>query len=439
MSAGGDVILEPIKIALLGLGNVGSGVWEILQRSRDQIAVRAGASLEIGGILVRTIDKPRQVTPESSLLTTDAYALLDDPTMPIVVETIGCPGGSTDPARSYILHALRAGKHVVTANKEVLAKHANELSAASAQGGGGLYYEASVAGGIPIIKALRESLAANRVQALMGIINGTTNYMLTRMASMKSSFASVLAEAQAHGYAEADPTSDVEGHDAAYKLAILASIAFGADIEVGDIYREGITRITPEDLEYAQELGMVIKLLAIAKEEDGAVEVRVHPTMIPVAHPLASVSDVFNAVFVQGDAAGDLMFYGRGAGSLPTGSAVVADCIDAAQNLRRGVSAPLNGLRQRPVLLPMDDTVSRYYVHARVVDRPGVLAAIATVFGEAEVSIESVIQKGQRQDPVSLVFVTHRVKERNLRSALSRIDNLSVVREISNVIRVEGD
>jgi homoserine dehydrogenase len=439
MSVGGDVILEPVKIALLGLGNVGSGAWQILQRSRDQIALRAGVPLEIGGILVRSIDKPRQVNPDPGLLTTDAYALLNDPTMPIVVETIGCPDGSTEPALSYILHALRAGKYVVTANKEVLAKHAKELSAALAQGRGGLYYEASVAGGIPIIKALRESLAANRVQALMGIINGTTNYMLTKMASEKSSFASVLAEAQARGYAEADPTSDVEGHDAAYKLAILSSIAFGVEIDIDDIYREGITRITPADLEYAQELGMVVKLLAIAKEEDGAIEARVHPTMIPVSHPLANVSDVFNAVFVQGDAVGDLMFYGRGAGSLPTGSAVVADCIDAARSLRSGVRLPLSVPLTRQAVLPIEDTVSRYYIHARVIDKPGVLAAIATVFGEADVSIESVIQKGHRQDPVSLVFVTHLTKERNVRSALSRICNLSVVREISNVIRVEGE
>lgn len=430
--------MEPIKVALLGLGNVGSGVWEILRHNGEQVAGRAGVPLEIAGILVRDIDKERRVSADGGLLTTDAYALLDDPSIPIVIETIGCAGGSTEPALSYILHALRAGKHVVTANKEVLAKHAGELDAALTEGGGGLYYEAAVAGGIPIIKALKESLAANRVQALMGIINGTTNYMLTRMAKDKSSFASVLSEAQACGYAEADPTSDIEGHDAAYKLAILASIAFEAEIDVSDVYREGITKISPEDLQYAEELGLVVKLLAIAKEEDDEIEVRVHPTMIPASHPLASVSDVFNAVFVRGDAVGDLMFYGRGAGSLPTGSAVVADCIDAAQNLCRGVSGR-NGRRRRRRLRAIDDTISRYYIHIRVVDRPGVLAAIAAIFGEAEASIESVIQKGQRHDPVSLVFVTHRVRERNLRSALERISNLTVVREISNVIRVEGE
>jgi homoserine dehydrogenase len=297
--------LDPIKVGLLGLGNVGSGVWEILQRNSEQIARRAAGSLEVAGVLVRSIDKPRQVVVPRSLLTTDAWSLINDPEIPIIIETIGCSGGTTEPARSYIIAALKAGKHVVTANKEVLAKHANELYAALAEGRGGLYFEAAVAGGIPIIKAFKESLAANKTQTLMGIINGTTNYMLTRMANESLSFADVLADAQRLGYAEPDPTSDVEGDDAAYKLAILASIAFEADIDVNQVYREGITKITPEDLAYAEQLGFVVKLLAIAKSDGDAIEARVHPTMIPAKHPLASVNDVFNAVFVQGDAVGD--------------------------------------------------------------------------------------------------------------------------------------
>jgi homoserine dehydrogenase len=431
--------VEPIKLGLMGLGNVGSGVWRILQQNREQIARRAGGALEVAGVLVRDPSRPRAVDVPQDLLTTDANALLADESLPIIVETIGCSGGDTEPARTYILRALRAGKHVVTANKEVVAKHLGDLYAAVAEGGGGLYFEGSVAGGIPIVKTFKESLAANRVQALMGIINGTTNYMLTRMTQENKRFDTVLAEAQAHGYAEADPASDVEGHDAAYKLAILASIAFESDIDVAQVYREGITRITPEDLQYAKELGLVVKLLAIAKSDRGLVEARVHPTMIPASHPLASVADVFNAVFVQGDAVGDLMFYGRGAGSLPTGSAVVADCIDAAQNLRRGVSMPINGQRRPCVVRPIEDTSSRFYINTRVVDRPGVLAAIATVFGQSDVSIESVIQKGQREDPVGLVFVTHRVVERNVRAALERIGRLPVVRDIANVIRVEGE
>lgn len=431
--------MDSIRLGLLGLGNVGSGVWRILQKNGEQVARRAGGPLEIAGVLVRDLNKPRSIDVPAELLTTDADSLLNDPSIPIVVETIGCSGDDTEPARSYILRALNAGKHVVTANKEVVAKHAAELYAAVTKGNGGLYFEGSVAGGIPIIKAFKESLAANQVQALMGIINGTTNYMLTRMTREGTCFDAVLADAQANGYAEPDPTSDVEGHDAAYKLAILASIAFEADIDVATVYREGITRITPEDLQYAEELGLVVKLLAIAKNDDGAIEARVHPAMIPASHPLASVVDVFNAVFVQGDAVGDLMFYGRGAGTMPTGSAVVADCIDAAQNLRRGVSMPMNALRRPCTLRRIDDTASRFYIHIRVVDRPGVLAAIATVFGQSDVSIESVIQKGQRQDPVSLVFVTHRVIERNVRAALERIGRLPVVRDIANVIRVEGE
>jgi homoserine dehydrogenase len=431
--------LDPIKVGLLGLGNVGSGVWEILQRNSEQIARRAAGSLEVAGVLVRSIDKPRQVVVPRSLLTTDAWSLINDPEIPIIVETIGCSGGTTEPARSYIIAALKAGKHVVTANKEVLAKHANELYAALAEGRGGLYFEAAVAGGIPIIKAFKESLAANKTQTLMGIINGTTNYMLTRMANESLSFADVLADAQRLGYAEPDPTSDVEGDDAAYKLAILASIAFEADIDVNQVYREGITKITPEDLAYAEQLGFVVKLLAIAKSDGDAIEARVHPTMIPAKHPLASVNDVFNAVFVQGDAVGDLMFYGRGAGSLPTGSAVVADCIDAAHNIRRGVSAPRNGHREPSKLKSITETSSRYYINLRVVDRPGVLATIAAVFGESNVSIESMIQKGQKQDPVTLAFVTHQVIERDLQAALDRIKDLPVVREIYNVIRVEGE
>lgn len=431
--------MDPIKVGLLGLGNVGSGVWEILQRNSDQIARRAGGRLEVAGVLVRSIDKPRQVVVPRSLLTTDAWSLINDPEIPIIVETIGCSGGTTEPARSYIIAALKAGKHVVTANKEVLAKHANELYAALAEGHGDLYFEAAVAGGIPIIKAFKESLAANKVQTLMGIINGTTNYMLTRMAKEHLPFDAVLADAQRLGYAEPDPTSDVEGDDAAYKLAILASIAFEADIDVKMVYREGITKITPEDLEYARQLGFVVKLLAIAKSDGEAIEARVHPTMIPATHPLASVNDVFNAVFVQGDAVGDLMFFGRGAGSLPTGSAVVADCIDAAQNIRRSVSAPRNGHRGPSQLKTIAETSSRYYINLRVVDRPGVLAAIAAVFGESNVSIESMIQKGRREDPVTLAFVTHQVIERDLRAALDRIKDLPVVREIYNVIRVEGE
>ncbi len=431
--------MESIKIGLLGLGNVGGGVWEILRQNGDLISGRAGGPLQIAGILVRRPDKPRQVAVPRELLTTQATTLLTDPTIPILVEAIGCNNGSTEPARSYILQALQAGKHVVTANKEALAKHAGEFHAAARAGGGSLYYEAAVAGGIPIVKAFREALAANRIQTIMGIINGTTNYMLTRMEQEEMEFAAVLAEAQALGYAEADPSSDVDGYDAAYKLALLASLAFGADIDIADVYREGISRITLEDLRYASDLGFRVKLLAIAKDDAGDIEVRVHPTMIPAGHPLAAVKDVFNAIFVRGDAVGDLMFYGRGAGMMPTGSAVVADCVDAAQNIRRGVAAAIPGPRMPRPLKPVEEVVSRYYLNFKVVDRPGVLASIAAALGGADVSIESVIQKGRREDPVGLVIVTHSVKERNIRQALASIAMLPEVRAVANVIRVEGE
>lgn len=430
---------SPVRIGLMGLGTVGSGVFEILHKHPEQIARRSGGPIEIARVLVRDRNKPRRVPVPEDKITTDASLLLEDPSIDVIVELIGCPGGSVEPARSYIAGALRAGKHVVTANKEVLAKHGQELFALASEHRVGLYFEAAVAGGIPIIKSIKEALVANEMRTIMGIINGTTNYMLTKMAYEGRSFDDVLKEAQEMGYAEADPTSDVEGHDAAYKLAILASLAFETEIPVDEVYREGITKVTPEDMAYADELGYVIKLLAIAKAHDGAVEARVHPTMIPKGHPLAAVNDVFNAIFLEGDSVGELMFYGRGAGKLPTGSAVVADIVQAAQDLRRGVGGWLNGKAAvKRILSPME-VVSSYYVHAKVVDNPGVLAQIARAFGDNGVSIGSVIQKGVRQDPVSLVFVTHKVLEKNMQAALNQIASLPVVRRVANVIRVEGE
>lgn len=423
----------------MGLGTVGAGVCEILHNHAEQIARRAGGRVDIARVLVKDPSKPRSVPIDPELITTDARQLIDDPSIQVIVELIGCPGGEVEPARTYIAESLAAGKHVVTANKEVLAKHGRELFQLAARHGVGLHFEAAVAGGIPIIKAMRECLVANDVRTIMGIINGTTNYMLTKMAKEGSAFDDVLREAQEKGYAEADPTSDVEGHDAAYKLAILASLAFETELPVDDVFREGITHVTPEDMDYADELGYVVKLLAVAKAHPHAIEARVHPTMIPKAHPLASVNDVFNAIFIEGDAVGELMFYGRGAGKLPTGSAVVADIVETAQNIRRGVSGWLSGEgRPKRVLSPLEVT-SRYYIHTKVVDFPGVLARIAKAFGDHDVSIASVIQKGERQDPVSLVFVTHKVTERNVQAALREVSQFEVVRSVANVIRVEGE
>jgi len=430
--------VDAVKIGLLGLGNVGSGVWKILNDNADEIAQKVGARLEIARVLVHDPGKGRKVSVPRGLLTTDPDIVIDDPDIPIIVETIGCPGQDTELARDYMLSALRAGKHVITANKEVLAKHGRELRGAVTDCGG-LYYEGAVAGGIPVVKVFKEALAGNRVLSLMGIINGTTNYILSRMSQEGSDFDEVLRMAQSLGYAEQDPTSDVDGHDAAYKLALLASIAFGHDVQVEDVFREGISRVKLEDLCYAAELGYAVKLLAIARRDDDGVELAVHPTMIPQGHPLASVGGAFNAVFIRGDAVGDLMLYGMGAGMMPTGSAVVADCIDAAHNLIRKVSPPREVRFNHVRVKPMDETQSRYYVRVLVVDRPGVMAAIASEFGRAEVSIESLIQKGRGQDPVSVVFVTHRARERDMQDALRQIRALDVVHSIASVIRVEAE
>lgn len=430
--------MDVARIGLLGLGNVGSGVWRILNDNSAEIAEKVGAKLEVVKVAVRDPDRERRVSVPKELLTTDADSVVGDPDIPIIVETIGCPGQDTKLARDYMLTALRAGKHVITANKEVLARHGHELRTAATDGGG-LYYEGAVAGGIPVVKVFKEALAGNRVLSLMGIINGTTNYILTRMSQEGSDFGDALAAAQSLGYAEQDPSSDVDGHDAAYKLALLASIAFGHDVQVDDVFREGISRIHPEDLRYAAELGYAVKLLAIARRSGDCVELRVHPTMIPRSHPLASVSGAFNAVFIQGDAVGDLMLYGMGAGMMPTGSAVAADCIDAAHNLVRGVSPPREARFNHVRAKPVDEIESRYYVRILVVDRPGVMAAIASEFGYAQVSIESLIQKGRGQDPVSVVFVTHSARERSMQEALRNIESLAVVHSIASVIRVETE
>lgn len=424
---------RPIRIGLLGCGTVGSGVVSILHENAERINRRAGGDLIIHRVAVRDVKKARDAAIVPDLLTTDAWSVVHDPDIDIVVELIG----RVEPARSLIAAALEQGKSVVTANKAALAHHGAELAALAEENGVDLLFEGSVAGGIPIIKPLKECLAANRILSVTGIINGTTNYILTGMARDGLDFRTMLQRAQEAGYAEADPTSDVEGYDAAFKLAILASIAFETPVRVEDVYCEGISRISPVDIEYGKELGYTVKLLAVAKEDDGRLELRVHPAFVPNDHPLAAVNDVFNAIFVEGDAVGELMFYGRGAGGKPTGSAVVADIIDAARRIRTD-SGRITARQPRNLpIKPMDETVSQFYVSLRVVDAPGVLAAISGVFGRYGVSIRSVIQKGRFEDPIDLVFVTHEAKEAHVRQALADIDDLSVVRSISNVIRVE--
>jgi homoserine dehydrogenase len=425
-----------IKVGLLGLGTVGGGVYRVLHKNRELIARKTGVRLEIAKILVRDPHKDRGLPLAPGVLTTDPHAILDNPEIELVVEVMGGTGAALEYAR----RALAQGKSLVTANKDMLAAHGKELFRLAQERGADLLFEASVAGGIPIIRVLKQCLAANRIEQVIGILNGTTNYMLTRMTAEGSDLQEVLRAAQALGYAEADPTNDVEGYDAARKTAILASIAFNTRISFKDVYVEGITKITAADITYARELGYVIKLLGIAKDTPEGIEVRTHPALLPQTHPLAAVQDAFNAVFVRGDAVGDTMFYGRGAGDLPTASAVVADMMDAARNILHRVPGIISCtcFEERP-LKPMGRVRCKNYVRLRVVDRPGVLAQIAKVFGDHQVSLAAVTQKDTRGDRAELVLITHEVAEQNLRDALADLGPLEVVEEIGNVLRVEGD
>ena len=427
---------DVIRIGILGFGNVGAGAYQVLAENADAIALKVGSRLEVTGVADVDWQRPRPVEVPADKRTTDARALISDPAIDIIVETIG----GTEPARDFVLSALRAGKCVVTSNKELIAKHGREILEQADARGLDIYFEGAVGGGIPIIQPLKQALAANRIYSIIGIVNGTTNYILTRMADGDQDFAHALAEAQQRGYAEPDPTDDIEGNDAAYKLAILASIAFNCRAALDHIYREGISRIAPADMLYARELGYVVKLLAIGRDRGDALELRVHPAFLPQTHPLAAVSDVFNAVFVEGSAVGRLMFYGRGAGARPTGSAVVGDIIDIARNLNRGATGRVSCtcFEERP-LRPMDEVVTKHYVRMTVADRPGVLAKIATVFGEERVSLASVVQKGAPADSAEIVWVTHESVERAVRRSLERIRALPEVVEVCNWVRVEEE
>lgn len=429
-------MVREIQVGLLGLGTVGGGVYKVLQAHAADIACKVGVPVTVKKVLVRDTSKQRRVTVPAELLTTDAADILDDPDIHIAVELLG----GEQPALSYMLRAFQNGKHVVTANKDVVAKHGRELFGAAAERQRDFEFEGSVAGGIPIIRPLKQCLAGNKISDIIAIVNGTTNFMLTKMTQEGADYAAVLAEAQRLGYAEADPSADVGGLDAARKIAILASIAFGTRVTVDDVYVEGITHLTPADIAYAGELGFVVKLLAIARERDGAVEVRVHPAFVPVTHPLAAVNDVFNAIFVRGDAVGETMFYGRGAGEMPTASAVVADIIDVARNIVHGSNSRIlcTCFSQRP-LLPIAETASPFYIRLRVQDKPGVLAAIASAFGAQQVSLHSVLQQRRIGTDAEVVLVTYRVQEANLRLAVNTLQGLPVVTEVNNVIRVETD
>ena len=423
-----------INIGIIGFGTVGTGALKALLENKSEIERKVGSRLEVVQIADLDIATERPVKFDKSILTTDVNQVLDNPDVDIVVELIG----GVHPAKEFILRALRNGKHVVTANKELIAKEGAEILDEASKRGLDFCFEGSVGGGIPIVRPLKTCLAANKIQEVMGIVNGTTNYILTKMTNEGRDFAEALAQAQKAGYAEADPTSDIEGHDAKYKIAILASIAFTSRVNVDDIYSEGITKVSRRDIEYARELGYVIKLLAIAKRNGEKIQIRVHPTLIPSAHPLASVNDVYNAVHVRGDFVQDVMFYGRGAGSLPTGSAVVGDVIEIARNINfnAGGRLPCTCFDRREVQA-MDAVVTKCYIRMLVTDHPGVLASIAKVFGDNDVSIASVMQKDLRGDNAEIVMVTHGVAERNFRRAIESIEKLPEVAEICNWIRVE--
>lgn len=430
-----EFFLQEIQIGILGLGTVGSGVIQILTQNAEDITNRTNSHINIKKVLVRNLQTPRAVSGNFTL-TDKPEDILEDPDIDIVVEVMG----GIEPARTYILAALHQGKNVVTANKDLLALHGHELLDVAKEVGKDLYFEASVAGGIPIIASLKQSLAANQISTVVGIINGTTNYILTAMAEQGRDYEEVLEEAQKLGYAEADPSSDVDGLDAARKLAILSSIAFNSRVTINDVYVDGISRITADDIAYAAELNSCIKLLAIAKHQPNGLEIRVHPAIIPKSHPLASVSGVYNAIYVIGDAVGETMFFGRGAGSLPTGSAVVSDIIQVTRNIASNSTASINCTCYNDLpLKKSDDFHTAFYIRMRVKDEPRVLATIALLFAEANVSFASIIQKQKGDKEAEIVLLTHPAYEGQLRKALESVKAYSKVLTVNNVIRFESN
>ena len=423
--------MREVNIALVGLGTVGSGVYKTIAMQKQRIEHKEGITLNLKKVLSLeyAIDIPQE------LKATDFYAdIIADESIEIVIELIG----GINPAKEFILAALAAGKTVITANKDLLAQYWPELNAAASKSGAGLYFEASVGGGIPIVRTIWESLQANEITSMMGIINGTTNYILTKMAEEKLSYEEVLAQAQAQGLAEADPKSDVEGYDAMYKLSILSSMAFHARVPVEYIYREGITNITQEDIAYGQELGYTLKLLAISKRNGNTVQARVHPTMIPNTHPLASIRGAFNAIYLHGNIVDDIMLYGRGAGDMPTASAVVSDVIYAACQKTHRYTTFYNEKDASAEMTFEKNWESAFFLRLMVLDEPNVLAKIAGVFGSHGVSLKSVMQKGYSDNSVPLVLITHVSKELSVMQALDEISRIKEVQSVANAIRVES-
>lgn len=423
-----------VRIGVLGCGNVGAAFVRLVEQQSSVIEQRTGVRLEIVSVAVRNMSRDRDVQLSEGLLTRDAHSVVADPNVDLVVEVIG----GIEPARELISSALAAGKPVVTANKELLANVGTELYAAADAAGVDLLFEAAVAGGVPVIRALRESLRGEPVSRVMGIINGTTNFILTKMTEEGAEYAAALSEAQHLGFAERDPTADVEGFDAGAKAAILASIAFGAKVVAGDVYHEGISRVTAADIAVAKRLGYVIKLLGIAERDrvSGEIAVRVHPAMVPNTHPLASVRASYNAVFIEGDAVGSLMFYGRGAGGNPTASAVLGDVIDAAVNLVKGTHGTI-GTFAKAVIRPIDETTAEYLLSLEVADKPGVLHAVTGAFAAHGVSIRAAEQEGMGAD-ARLVFITHEAKESDVQATVRQLRDMEVVKQVGGLLRVIG-
>jgi homoserine dehydrogenase len=434
--------MKKIYLGLIGFGTIGTGVVKLLQDNGVLIEKRLGAKLILKKIADLNITTPRLVSVPKDLLTTDVNAILDDPDIAIVIELIG----GYEPARSFILKAMRKKKHVITANKAMLATYGNEIYRVAEKEGVDIGFEASVGGTIPIIKTLKESLVANRIKSIYGIMNGTSNYILSKMTDEGKSFEVVLKEAQALGFAEADPSFDIEGIDTAHKLAIILSLSYGHKVKLDDIYREGISEISQQDIAFARELGYRIKLLAISIQKDEKIEARIHPTMIPFDHLLSNVNENFNAFHLIGDAADSVFLYGQGAGMMPTASAVVSDLVDISRNILKGISrrVPARSLKESIInnirLMSFDDIVTNYYFRFSVVDRPGVLSKISGILGQNNISIAAVIQKGRKQaGAVPIVMTTYKSREKNVQNALNEIDQLEIVHGKTVLIRIEDD
>lgn len=432
--------MNPVRVGLIGLGTVGCGVAKILLEERDLIGRKLGRPLVLAKIADLDLETPRPVSVDRGLLTRDAFEIINDPEIEIIVELIG----GYEPAKTFILQAIEAGKHIVTANKALLAVHGQEIFAAAALAGVDILFEASVAGGIPIIRTLKEGLPANHINYFFGILNGTSNYILTKMTQEGMNFAQALCEAQDKGFAETDPTFDIEGVDTAHKLVILTALAYGLNVDLKDIHVEGISNLDPLDIKFADEFGYVIKLLAISARAGDKIEARIHPAMLPKGHLLSAVNGPFNAIHINGHAVGDILLYGAGAGMMPTASAVAGDVIELARGIQAQAQARVPALAWRAMddqalsLRPMEEVTATYYFRFSVLDRPGVLSKISGVLGAHDISISAVSQKGrEKAGAVPIVMLTHEAKEAAVRQALSEIDHLDVVKDKTVVIRVE--